>query len=204
MIYFYTLTDSDDPTHNQTTWRHHVLFYMSWVGEGGGLWAWPCGLRTLPVGYFLPSVTTASRSGGVAPCSTCWAEAGKTVCIRAWTTGRLGDWMMVIFLMTYVSQKILIVQKFGVLASLPEAVEAEVKVELNHLFAWREKHSVSHFSEENQPETLETLCKNSGTNPNLSVALITGDGNSSTWKILALSFSAFFRLITLQINALKS
>lgn len=91
MIYFYILT-FDDPTHNQATWRHHVLFYMSWDDEGGGLWAWPCGLCTLPVGYFLSSVTPASWSRGVtASCSTCWTKAGKTVWVRAWTTGRLDD-----------------------------------------------------------------------------------------------------------------
>lgn len=33
------------------------------------------------------------------------------------------------------SQKILIVQEFGVLACLPKSVEAEVEVQLNHLFA---------------------------------------------------------------------
>lgn len=33
------------------------------------------------------------------------------------------------------SQKILVVQEFGVLACLPKAVEAEVEVRLNHLFA---------------------------------------------------------------------
>lgn len=69
----------------------------------------------------------------------------------------LDGWTMVIFLMACVSQKVLIVQKFGVLASLPEAVEAEVEVELDHLFAWGEKHSVSSLSEGNQPETLESI-----------------------------------------------
>lgn len=33
------------------------------------------------------------------------------------------------------SQKILIVQEFGVLACLPKSIEAEVEVQLNHLFA---------------------------------------------------------------------
>lgn len=37
------------------------------------------------------------------------------------------------------SQKILIVQEFGVLACLPKSVEAEVEVHLNHLFACFEK-----------------------------------------------------------------
>lgn len=75
--------------------------------------------------------------------------------------GRLDNWMMVIFFMACVSQKVLIVQKFGVLASLPEAVEAEVEVELDHLFAWREKHSVSRLSDGNhtgKPSLLLTAC----------------------------------------------
>lgn len=47
------------------------------------------------------------------------------------------------------SQKFLIVQEFGVLARLPEPVEAEVEVLLNHLFAlvgrWdRRKGSITH------------------------------------------------------------
>ena len=46
------------------------------------------------------------------------------------------------------SQKFLIVQQFGVLASLPESVEAEVEVHLNHLFAligkWDTKRCYSH------------------------------------------------------------
>lgn len=84
---------------------------------------------------------------------------------------------MVIFLMTRVSQKILIVQKFGVLASLPEAVETEIKVELNHLFAWRERDSVSKFSEGNQPGNTD---------------------NSSTWKT---NYSCWFNTLMTVIHS---
>lgn len=45
--------------------------------------------------------------------------------------------------MTSPSQKILIVQQLGVLTGLPESVEAEVEVELNHLFAFMVNKKVS-------------------------------------------------------------